>query len=275
MYRNEAAPNKSHNALLVLLCLVTVVVVVMTIVAVSSSGMHKAATLYVSVSSGRPVAEAAEILEKRHGWAITYEDPLYVHESELRDVTLQVRRDLDKYKPGQAPKVFVPTGGDLAFEYNIDPATKQPGDSAAVVQQLLDAYARTGHPGVFVLDRTGQRVHIIPIASKKENGVLTAYQSALETVITLPAQKRNGLQLIEAFCQAVSAASKTRVVVGAVPLNQFHQYETDSGAKDQKAREFLSNELDRMTNEVKLSWQLLYDPLTKSYFLNIHAVKYH
>ena len=67
--------------------------------------------------------------------------------------------------------------------------------------------------------------------------------------------------------------SKTRVVVGSVPLNQLYQYETDSGAKDQKAREFLSNELDRMTKDVKLSWQLLYDPLTKSYFLNIHAVK--
>lgn len=275
MYRKEAAPNKSHNALLVLLCLATVVVVVMTIVAVSSSGMHKTATLYVSVHSGRPVAEAVETLEKRHGWAITYEDPPYVHESELSDVTLQVRRDLDKYKPGQAPKVFVPTGGDLAFEYNIDSATKQPGDPAAVVQQLLDAYARTGHPGVFVLDRTGQRVHIIPVASKNQNGVLTAHQSALEAVITLPPQKRNGLQLIEAFCEVVSAASKTRVVVGAVPLNQFYQYETDSGAKDQKAREFLSNELDRMTNDVKLSWQLLYDPLTKSYFLNIHPVKYH
>ena len=273
MYRNEAAPNKSHNALLVLLCLATVVVIVMTIITVSSRGIHQAAILDVSASSGRPVAEAAETLEKRHGWAITYEDPLYVYESELRDVTLEVRRDLNKYKPGQAPRVFVPRGGDLAFEYNIDPATKQPGDSAAVVQQLLDAYARTGHPGVFRLDRTEQRVHIIPIASKNENGVLTPHQSALEAVITLAAQKRNGLQLIEAFCQVVSAASKTRVVVGSVPLNQLYQYETDSGAKDQKAREFLSNELDRMTKDVKLSWQLLYDPLTKSYFLNIHAVK--
>jgi hypothetical protein len=275
MYRNEAAPNKSHNTLLVLLCLATLVIVVVTILTVTGSGMHEADKLNLSVTSGRPVAEAAETLEQRHGWAVTYEDPLYVHPSELVDVTLEVRRDLDKYKPGEAPKVFVPKGGDVAFEYNIEPATKQPADSAVVVQQLLNAYAQTGHPGIFRLDRDGQRIHIIPIASKEKNGVLATHRSAFDAVITLPAQKRDGLQLLDAFCAAVSAATKTPVVVGAVPMTQFYRYQTESGAKNEKARDFLSNELDRMTKDVKLSWQLLYDPVTKKYFLNIHAVKFH
>jgi hypothetical protein len=250
------------------LCFATMVVVVVTILTVSGSGMHEAEKLDLSVSSGRPVATAAEMLEKRHGWAITYEDPLYVNDSELIDVTLEVRRDLDKYKPGEAPKVLVPKGGDLAFEYDVEQAT----DPAAVVQQLLDAYARTGHPGVFRLDRNGQRIHIVPIASKEKNGVLAAHQSVFDAVITLPVQKRNGWQLVEAFCEAVSAASNIRVVVGSVPINQFNRYETEAGAKDQKAREFLSNELDRMKNGAKLSWQLLYSPGMKTYYLNIHTV---
>ena len=61
------------------------------------------------------------MLENKYGWIITYEDPPYTHESELVDVTESVRRDLDKFKPGQAPKVFVPKGGELTFNYAIDP----------------------------------------------------------------------------------------------------------------------------------------------------------
>src|SRR2546430_7117656 len=52
----------------------------------------------VSVNSGRPVGEAALQLEKRYGWTITYEDPKYVNNAEIADVTLHVRKDLDKYR---------------------------------------------------------------------------------------------------------------------------------------------------------------------------------
>ncbi len=41
----------------------------------------------VTVQSGRPVAEAIQELEKRYGWQITYEDPPYVHYSDITDVT--------------------------------------------------------------------------------------------------------------------------------------------------------------------------------------------
>jgi len=190
----------------------------------------------------------------------------------LVDVTEKVRRDLDKFKPGQAPKVFIPKGGDLTFEYDIEPDTKKPADSAAVVQQLLDTYAIAGNPGVFRLERDRQRLHIVVAASKNEDGVLVSRQSVLDTVITVPAQKRNGLELLDAICAAISDARGIRVVVGGAPLNRFYQHQTESGAKNQRARDFLTNELDRISGQAKWSWQLLYDPGMKTYFLNIHAV---
>jgi hypothetical protein len=246
--------NVKGNLLLFLLC-----AIIAPILTVAGRDVQEPIKEQISVSDARPVALAAEMLEKKYGWIITYEDPAYVHESELVDVTEKVRRDLDKFEPGKAPRVLIPKGGTLTFEYAIDPDTKTPPDSAVVVQQLLDAYALSGNPGIFRLDRDGPRLHIV-----------TSHPSVLDASIILRAHKRNGLELLEAFCTAVSQASGTRVVMATVPLNLFNRYETQSGAKDQKAREFLSNELDRI--KVKLSWQLLYDPVTKSYFLNIHVV---
>ena len=34
-------------------------------------------------------------------------------------MTLKVRKDLDKYKPGEALKVIVPKGGALEFTYDV------------------------------------------------------------------------------------------------------------------------------------------------------------
>jgi hypothetical protein len=168
--------------------------------------------------------------------------------------------------------VFIPKGGDLTFEYSIDPGTKKPADSAVVVQHLLDAYAIAGNPGVFRLDRDGERLHIVASAVKDKDGVLVSRRSILDVSITLPAQKRDGLELLEAFCSAVSQASGTRVVLASAPLTLFYRYQTESGAKGQWARDFLTHEFDQMGNDFKLSWKLLFDPDSKSYFLNIHVV---
>jgi hypothetical protein len=274
MQKNETSANsRQRRNLLVLLLSLTLAVVSVTIHAAAARGIFEPSTQTLSVNDPRPVAFAAEMLEKAYGWTVTYEDPQYAYEGDLVDVTEKVSRNLDKYKPGEAPRVLVPRGGELSFDYSIDSTTKKPADSALVIQQLLDAYAVAGHPGVFRMERNGERLHIIGVAARDKNGVLTPQRSVFDTVITVPAQKRNGMELLTALCAAISQTSGIQVVPGSIPLNQLHRYETESGAKDVKAREFLSNELDRMSNNVKLSWQLFYDADSKTYYLNIHAVK--
>ena len=257
--------NADNRKYLVLLCSLSLSVVV----TVAGRGMDEPKET-LSVNDPRPVALAAEILEKKYGWIITYEDPQFAYEGDLVDVTETVWKN---YVPGQARRVLVPKGGELAFEYDIDAVTKRPANAAVVVQQLLDAYAIAGNPGVFRLEQNGQRVHIIAVASKAKNGVLTPYQPVLDTLITVPPQKRTGAEFLTAFCDAISKVSGTSVVLGSVPLNRLYRFETKSGAQDQKARDFLSNELDRMSTNVKWSWKLLFDPVSKTYYLNIHAVK--
>ena len=92
------------NYPLFLLCSLTVMVLT-----VAGSAMHKRNKDQLSVNDPRPVALAAETLEKKYGWIVTYEDPPYAYDGDLVDVTEKVRKDLDKFKPGEAPRVFIPT----------------------------------------------------------------------------------------------------------------------------------------------------------------------
>ena len=269
MRKFEFPSGRRRNYLLLLLCLTTLAILVVPRASVTGESLHPP-KVSLSVSDARPVAFAAKTLEEQYGWIITYEDPPYVHESELADVTEQVRRDLDKYKPGEAPKVIVPKGGSLAFQFDVDPATDKPADPAVVVQQLLDAYALTGHPGVFHLERDEARLHIVAGAYKDKDGVFRPLQSVFDAPITIAPQKRDGIQFLDAFCTAVTQVSGTHVVFATVPVNLLHQYKTESGATNEKARDFLTHELSSM--KAKLSWQLLYNPVNATYYLNIHIV---
>src|SRR5258705_4950464 len=262
---------------LFLVCL-TVAVVIGAPRRMSISSVQVAGTEHLSVNNGRPVAEAAWELEKRYGWVITYEDPIYVHGSEINDVTLQVRRDLDKYKPGQAPKVLVPKGGSLAITFKLTSDDNTPVRPESVVQKLLEVNGAAGNGGSFRLEVSGPIVHVIPTAYKNSAGTLVPLQPVLDSLISIPAEERTGMQSLEALCAAVSEVTQTKVVVGTADVNLFAGHSYQLGAKDEKARDFLVRLLGNVRvagrlDDTDLSWRLLFDPTEKFYALNIHGVR--
>ena len=270
----QASSNNRKRKLIVLLFLCSAMtgIVVLITLTVRGGGAQGIKKMRLSVQDPRPVAKAIEILEARYGWVITYEDPRYVHDSEITDVTRSVRRDLNKFRTGGAPRVLIPRGGALTVDYDVATATNAPSDRATVIQQLLDAQAASGNPGRFRLERNGQIVHVIPAFSKNSAGELVPEEPVLDAVITVPAGDRTGMQKLDAICEAISQVTQTRVVVGVVPLNLFFQHRDQQGAVSQKARDALAQILEAVGNGTSLSWQLLYDPGMRIYVLNIHEV---
>src|SRR5262245_27189861 len=199
---------------------------------------------HLSVEDPRPLAAAIEVLEARYGSVITYEDPRYVYSGDIKDVTLSVRRDLDKYKPGEAPKVLIPKGGTLTFEYDVLSDTNLPDDGQTVVQELLDAYAASGNAGRFRLESTGKMLHVIPREINNSDGQLMPQDSILDTKISLTAGERTEMQRLEAICSAITEATKIPVWVGTVPTNLLLQHRDSEGAAQQKARDVLVNLLE-------------------------------
>jgi hypothetical protein len=226
----------------------------------------------ISVEDGRPVATAITMLEARFGWVITYEDPRYTNPGDISDVTEKVRRDLHKFKPGRAPKVLVPKGGPLVFEYDYSADSNQNPDPNLILEALLAVHTGSGNAGRFRLERGDQIFHVVPTRIKDISGKFVSQKSVLDVAISIPAKERNGLQMLEALCAEVSKSVQLRVVVGMAPYGLFLQHKENQEVESAIARDVLVQLLERAGNGTRLSWQLFYDPGLRMYALNIHRV---
>jgi hypothetical protein len=268
--QSSSIDRRRKNRLPAALCLAMIGLFILMGFAARGRGSQGMREVKLSVDDPRPVAKAIEMLEGKYGWVITYEDPRYAHDSEIADVTLKVRKDLAKYKPGDAPKVLVPKGGALEFTYDVMSDTKLPADPAMVVQKLLDAQAGCGTGGRFRLETRGRILHVIPTAIKNSAGELVHQESALDTIISLQQGEKTVLQKLENVCAAISRAINIPVVLGAVPDHWFRQFQDQQGATNQRARDILVDTFETMGYGTDLSWWLYYSPTDKRYLLHIH-----
>lgn len=220
----------------------------------------------ISVKDARPVASAIRSLETRFDRVITYEDPPFVHPDDTVDVTESVRRDLHKYAPGKAPRVIVPRGGGL----NVESSRNDPVE--VVLTRVLRECERVNPSTTFRTEEINRIIHVIPQSIKGPSGETIPVRSILDTPVQIPVQERTGMQILEAWANAVSANSKQQIVIGAAPLQMFSTYKENQGLSSPNAREALTEILATVGKGSKLSWQLFYDPGLKLYAINIYKV---
>lgn len=241
------------------------VFVVFTISTVVTSAQLQQ-TERLSVDDNRPVASAILSLETRFGRVITYEDPPLVHADDTVDVTESVRRDLHKYAPGKAPKVIVPRGGELSVEFRRNDPVE------VVLSNVLGESARVSS-ATFATAESNGVIHVFPHSIKGRNGETVSIRSILDAPVQLSAQERTGMQMLEAWREAVSSHSRKKVIIGAVPFGMLLNYKDANGLSSQNARDGLTEILTRIGKGAKLSWQLFYDPGQQLYAINVHLVQ--
>ncbi len=264
--------NRQRMTHMFVVCFGLIGLFVLISVAARGRGSQGVSQIKLAVEDGRPVAKAILMLQDKYGWVINYEDPRYVHDSDIADVALKVRKRPEEYKPGKVPPVLVPRGGALEFTYDVVPNTNLPPDPARVVQNLLDAQAARNNGGRFRLESKGKIMHVIPTAIKNSNGALVPQPSVLDTVISAPAKERTVYEKLESICAAIHRATGIPVILGTIPEGWFRRERDQQGVASQKARDALVNTFATMDYGTDLSWRLLYDPGDKMYVLNIRLV---
>ncbi len=256
-------PNQLRVGLRVLLLLA----LVFSVSAGSNRGRQSGQALTINVVGPRPLAVAVRDLEQRYGWIVTYEDPPYVYEGDVEDITRLVARD---YRP-TTPKLVGPRSGVFVFDYVVPRGMATP-DPAVLLRELVEAYNVSGSAGAFALTRTGRVFHVVPAASRDSAGTVRPRLSILDTKITIPDGERNALGMIESIRDAVNQSKGTAIIIGTVPLNLLARVRLRQGAHNESARAVLLRTLEATGR--KLSWQLLNDGTSAaSYGLNIHGVK--
>jgi hypothetical protein len=201
-------------------------------------------TIKVSVGTARPVAKAVEELVSRYGYTITYEDPLLRYKGDWLDVTTQVRKDLNRYPPGAAPKVMVPRGGRLNLTFPSSHSISAE-TMASLLKKLVQDQANTQQGGRFRVERNGDIFHVVPSEARDQSGNWSAQAPLLDVPISLPTQDRECVGTLQAVADALTAAVGVTVDVpfmGGIE-SPGHPRLYRLGAENERARDVLTRAL--------------------------------
>ena len=218
----------------------------------------------------RPVSSIIDQIRKQAGTSITYEDPRYINQSDIEDVTDAVSKTSDTGEE-YGPRILIPKGDSITFVY--EPSDmKTPGSAKTVLERLVREYALAGGPA-FAVSQDKNRLHVVPGQVLDASGALVHQSSVLETVITVAPSRRDGGQLLQAICDAVRSKTGNAIEVGpSVPSNYLARFETKKEITNMPAAQAIGNLLDAASPKAIFDWDLYYDPADKSYMLNFAYV---
>lgn len=223
----------------------------------------------LQIDDHRPLARAAYELRLRHGLFITYEDPHYVHESELIDITDDFPEAKERFQQLREPRLIAPGRGRLELTYPVE-AGGVPADPAALLRELVDLHNAEGNPGRFEVRQEGEIFHLVPVAAMDQHGKSVAQQPLLDTAIVLPRQERSVEKALVAFVEALQGAAGAKISIGIMPRG-LEQHSVDLGAGGEPAREILTRILAATGD--RFTWGLYFDPMTSAYMLNVSLVR--
>jgi hypothetical protein len=240
------------------------------IIYAGGAGAQTGSMLAVSNHS-RPVLKAILDLTTTYGYVITYEDPVYVYQGDLKDRT-QLRKDLKGFAPGQAPKVSIPQGGSL--QLMLPGGAMSEEGMYALLQQLVGSWNSSDQGGAhFAVEEDGAVFHVVPTGVRDQSGNWQSVESIMTTPISLPAHKRTEDQTFDAICSELSASAHIKVHSipnGGLVFGTPQTARLTLEAYDEPAESVLMRAI-KMTGQ-KRSWYLLYDPTARAFFMNIDRV---
>jgi hypothetical protein len=223
---------------------------------------ESAGTVHVVANSPRPLAQTLEALQQKYGWVAGYEDPQFISKLDLA-----AAEDPGSGVPKSNPPTRLPAGG----LFNVDFPAASP-DEAKTLQLVVDAYNRSDNPGRFELRTNKQGAFfVVGTQARDATGHLSPQRVVLDAPITLAAQQRSVTDTVNTICQKLAVSRGIKITLGVFPRTLMASSMATVGGAKMPARDLLFQALS--STHHTLYWQLLFDPASKGYFLNIHSVK--
>lgn len=209
-----------------------------------------AGTVRIAANSPRPLEQVLDALQRRYGWIVNYEDPQYVSAVDVvkgNDNTSQV-----------------PAGGNFTFEFS-----SAAPDEEKTLRQLVDAYNKSKSPGHFELRHTTDGVfNVVGTAGHSDKGELVQQHAPFDLPLTLANQEQTIDETVTHICAELSKQSHSSIVLAISPRKLLFQNRVMVGGNKVAARELLAKSL--LAAHGKIYWRLLFDPSSKSYYLDLH-----
>jgi hypothetical protein len=209
-----------------------------------------AGTVQITANSPRPLEQVLYALQRKYGWVVNYEDPQYVSAVDLVKAT-----DHDSQ---------LPAGGNFTFE-----SSGTAPDEEKILRGLVDTYNKSKNPGHFELRHTADGLfNVVGTAGHSDKGEIVPQQAPFDLPLTIANQEKTIDETVTRICAEVSKQSHSNVVLAIVPRKVLSQNRVALGGNKVAARELLAKSL--LATHEKLYWRLLFDPTSKSYYLDLH-----
>lgn len=218
-------------------------------------------TLHIAANSPRPLTQVLDALRQKYGWALEYEDPRYTSKLDLVE------------RPGlNDVPLTVPAGGGFSVDAAVGSAATAPPAEDKTLQLIVDAYNQSKNPGRFGLRKNeGGGYSVVGIGAQDDKGKILVQEAPLDLPISLPEQPRTASETVQLICQKVAEQSHVPMAVGVTPRALMDHKEVKVGGVKTPARTLLAHTLESTGHP--MYWRLLFDPKSKGYFLDVHAVR--
>jgi len=226
-----------------------------------ASVSESAGTIRIVANSPRPLEQVLDALQKKYGWVVNYEDPQFI--SKLDVVATQTSGDRAA-KSNVLPRM--PGGGAFSVDFSADAP-----EEGKILQLVVDAYNQSDNPGRFVL-RSGKEGAFFVVGEQAHDarGQISQQRSVFDTPITLVRQDRMASDTVSLICKKIATLRGVAVTLAITPRKVMYAQVTVGGT-NVPARDLLLQTLT--STRQKLYWRLLFDPVTKGYFLDIHMTR--
>ena len=182
---------------------------------------------------GRPVAAAASELALRFGMAISVEDPEYIHEADIVDVTEQVARSAVNHR------ILVPRSVRLEVPFEAM-ADGSPANRVVLVDDLTDA-ANAALPFGYRLETTAMPFALVPTKTRNADGEIVEMTPLLDRLVSIPRGRRKVHESANLMAQALAAQTGLTVSCCDGPFGglPWGLQEAEFGADNEPARNVL------------------------------------
>jgi len=193
---------------------------------------------------------------------VDYEDPQFI--SKLDVVETQAAGE-HAARTNVPPRM--PGGGAFSVEFPAEAPEK-----AKVLQLVVDAYNRSDNPGRFELRTNKEGVFfVVGVQAHDARGQISRQRAVFDAPITLVRRPRTASETVNLICNKIAILRGVKVTMAITPRTVMNNTQVTVGGTKVPARELLLQVLT--ATHKTLYWRLLFDPVTKGYFLDIHMTK--
>ena len=222
------------------------------------------------VTDPRPLQQAAELLERKLGVPISYEDPVWASSSDtMHAADWPGNRELAARNPNWKGPLG-PRGGTVTVTLPTTQEARQATNPAYVIQAVLSNHEARGNAAQFTVVRFGENeFSIVPTKAEDKGGRLVDQASPLDLKISFPEEERSLPAAVDLISQAIHARF---VRIGSTPLTDVRAPRVRVGAQNETARDVLARAL-RIPGGTKFSFQLNYMPDVQIYVIGLNPVR--